>query len=155
MPRATIGILALGAAVVAGCGGGAHFANEGRPATPLDLTVYVSNSRVLVSPNSVGAGPVIFIITNQASQAESLSIQPSSGGSAVATTAPINPQATSQVQVNFCSSGHGCAGPGSYTVTTGDGGSTDASNSTPPGIQPATLHVGQGRPNSNNVLLQP
>lgn len=147
MRRATIGILALGAFSVAGCGGGAHFANNPRPPTPVDLTVYVNNSRVLVSPSSVGAGPVIFIITNQSRQAQSVTIQPASGGTALASTAPINPQATSQIQVNFS--------PGNYTMTTGNPGTTDASQASPSSITPASLYIGPERPNGNNVLLQP
>lgn len=161
MRRATIGILALGAVSVAGCGGGTHFANKPRPPTPVDLTVYINNSRVLVSPTTVGAGPVIFIITNQANQAESLTIQPSGGGSPVAATAPINPQATSEVQVNFCD-GSSCsgqppasAGPGPYTVTTNVTGATDASKAGASTIHPASLYIGLQRSNSNSVLLQP
>lgn len=156
MRRATIGILALSALSLAACGGGAHFSDKARPATPVDLTVYINNSRVLVSPSSVGAGPVIFIVTNQSSRAESLTIQPAGGGSSLASTAPINPQATSQVQVDFCGGGRGCtAGPGNYTVTTNASGLTDASNATPSSIQPASLSIGPARQNGNSVLLQP
>ena len=147
MRTATIGIFALGAIAIAGCGGGKHFANDPRPPTPVNLTVYINNNRILVSPTSVGAGPVTFIITNQASQAESLTIQSASGGSTLASTAPINPQATSSVQVNFT--------PGTYTVTTTGGGATAASQATPSTIQSASLFVGPERQNANNVLLQP
>jgi hypothetical protein len=145
MRRATIGILAL-SAVVAGCGGTKHFANEPRPATPVNLTVYISNSRVLISPDSVGAGPVTFIITNQGSQAESLTVQPTAGGAALASTAPINPQATSEVEVNFT--------PGTYTVGINAAG-TDAASASGGQIQSASLIVGPHRPNSNGELLQP
>jgi hypothetical protein len=142
-------ILALGALSVAGCGGGAHFANLSRPAVPTNVTVYVNNSRILLSPSTVGAGPVNFIITNQASEAESLSIAPAAGGSAVASTAPINPQATSEVQVNFTSP------YSNYTVTTGTPGTTDAQNATPSSIAPASFYISSQRQNANNVLLQP
>lgn len=147
MRRATIGILAVSAAVAAGCGGGKHFANDPRPATPVNLTVYINSSRVLVSPSSVGAGPVTFIITNQAAQAESLTVQPTAGGAALATTAPINPGATSEVQVNFT--------PGTYTVGTTGAGGTDASQANPTPIQSVSLFVGPQRQNSNGALLQP
>jgi hypothetical protein len=147
MRTATIGIFALSAIAIAGCGGGKHFANNPRPPTPVNLTVYINNSRILVSPTSVGAGPVTFIITNQANQAESLTVQPASGGAALASTAPINPQATSSVQVNFT--------PGAYTVTTSSGGATNAAQATPTTIQSASLLVGPERQNANNVLLQP
>jgi hypothetical protein len=147
MRRATIAILALSASVAAGCGGGKHFANEPRPPTPVNLTVYINNSRILLSPSTVGAGPVIFIITNQASQAESLTVQPAAGGAALATTAPINPQATSEVQVNFT--------PGTYTVGTNGAGGSDASQAGSSQIQSASLFVGPERENSNSALLQP
>lgn len=146
MRRATIGILAVTATVAAGCGGSQHFANQPRPPTPVNLTVYVNDSRILVSPSSVGAGPVTFIITNQASQAVSLTVQPASGGAALASTAPINPQATSEVQVNFT--------PGTYTVGTAVGGS-DAAQVSPNQIQPTSISVGPQRENSNGALLQP
>ncbi len=95
---------------LAGCGSGTHFADKSRPATPVNLTVYVNNAKVSLSPSSVGAGPVIFIITNQASQAVAVDRAAGPGGAALATTAPINPQATSSVSVDFR--------PGAYTVAT-------------------------------------
>lgn len=148
MRTATIGILTGCTLAVAGCGGVKHFANNPRPAVPVNLTVYINNARVLVSPNSVGAGPVVFIITNQASQAESVAIQ-SAGGQTLANTASINPQATATVQVNSFS-------PNSvYTVTTNSGGTTDASQAVGSSIQSASLYVGPARQNANNVLLQP
>jgi hypothetical protein len=147
MRIATIGICALGAIAIAGCGGGKHFANDPRPPTPVNLTVYINNNRILVSPTSVGAGPVVFIITNQASQAESLSVQSAGGGTTLASTAPINPQATSSVQVNFT--------PGTYTVMTTSGGGTAAAEATPSSIQSASLFIGPERQNANGVLLQP
>jgi hypothetical protein len=147
MRRATIGILAVSAAVVAGCGGTKHFANEPRPPTPVNLTVYINNSRILLSPDSTGAGPVTFVITNQASQAESWTVGSAAGGAALATTAPINPQATSSVQVNFT--------PGTYTVGTGPAGSTEAAQAGSGSIASASLVIGPQRENSNGALLQP
>jgi hypothetical protein len=148
MRRTTIGILATGALCAAGCGGGTTFANNPRPPTPVDVTVYVNNARVSVSPSSVGAGPVIFIVTNQATQTESLSLVPAGGGGApLATTGPINPQATTQVTVN--------PSPGAYTITADAGSGSQAAQANPPSIQPATLHVGPARPSASNVLLQP
>ena len=88
-----------------------------RPAAPVNLTVFIDNSRVSVSPSTVGAGPVEFIITNQATQTESLAILPAgaSAGQPLANTGPINPQATAQVTVNF-------SHPGRYSLATGGGG---------------------------------
>jgi hypothetical protein len=89
----------------------------------------------------VGAGPVAFIITNQAGQAESLAVLRAGNatGRPLANTGPINPQATAQVTVNFTS-------PGRYSLSTGgDGGS----------IRAASIHIGNPRSSSDNQLLQP
>jgi hypothetical protein len=147
MRTATIGIVAVAALSVGGCGGGAHFANKPRPPTPVDLTVYINDARVSVSPNTVGAGPVIFIITNQSRKTQTVTFQPSGGGSPLASSAPVNPQATTQVTVDFT--------PGDYSVTTSAQGASDATQALPSSIQPAALYVGAPRPNANGVLLQP
>ncbi len=127
---------------LAGCGSSAHFADKPSPPVPVNLTVSVTNARVSVSPSSLGAGPAVFIITNLASRAVVVTISPSFGGATLATTAPINPQGTNSVSVNF----H----PGNYTV------STSASNPLDTGaIAPASLHIGRPRPSGNSSLLQP
>lgn len=143
--RTTIGMLAVSALAVTACGSTSQGATNPRPPAPVNLTVYIDNSRVSLSPSSVGAGPVAFIITNQASQAESLAILPkgSAAGQSLANTGPINPQATAQVTVNFSS-------PGRYAVSTGGGDGSSAS-----AIRAATLTIGKTRPNSNDQLLQP
>lgn len=137
-------MLAGTALAVSACGSSSPAATTPRPPSPVNLTVFIDNSRVSVSPAIVGAGPVEFIITNQATKAESLAILPS-GASArqpLASTAPINPQATAQITVNFSS-------PGKYSVATGagDGSST--------GIRAASIHIGAKRASSDNQLLQP
>jgi hypothetical protein len=147
MRRTTIGILAALTLTIAGCGSSARFKNDPRPPTPVDLTVYINNARVSLSPSSVGAGPVIFIVTNQSTKTESLAVQPTTAGKALAQTGPIHPQATSQVTVDF----H----PGDYTLTTGPTGRTDAQRALPTSIHPASLHIGKPRKSANDVLLQP
>ena len=109
------------------------------------LTVYVNDSHVSVSPAHVGAGPITFIINNQASQAESLAI--SKDGSTLASTAPINPQGTTQVSVNFK--------PGKYTIATGNQGKNDAQLSKQSSIRPASIHIARERESSSNSVLQP
>lgn len=146
MRTTTVGIVSL-TLLAAGCGGGAHFANKSRPPTPVDSTVYINDARVSVSPNSIGAGPVVFTITNQASRTETLTFQRDGGGSAVASSAPINPQTTTQVTVDF--------NQGDYTVATTDAGGTQAAKAAPSSIQDAKLHIGAPRSNSNGALLQP
>ena len=58
MCRWTIGMLAVGALAVSACGSTSQGATTPRPPAPVNLTVYIDNSRVSVSPTSVGAGPV-------------------------------------------------------------------------------------------------
>lgn len=149
MRRTTLGMLTV-VTVVSGCGGGAHFAARPRPPAPVNLTVYVSDQKVSLSPASIGAGPVVFIITNQASNAESLSVTSSAGSSSqpLADTGPISPQATAELSVNL-------QRPGDYTVGISPNDSTQAGAATPTGIQPALIHVGAPRPDSNNDLAQP
>jgi hypothetical protein len=143
MCRWTIAILAGCALAVSACGSTAAGVTTPRPPAPVNVTVYIDNSRVSVSPASVGAGPVAFVITNQAGQAESLSIlrARASAGQPLADTGPINPQGTSQVTVNFSS-------PGTYLLATGgaDPGSS---------IRAAQIRIGHKRGNSDNQLLQP
>jgi hypothetical protein len=142
----TIGQLALGALVLSACGSaGGQSASLPRPPNPVNLTVFVNDSRVSVSPHTVGAGPITFIVTNQASRAESLAI--SRGGSTLASTAPINPQGTTQVSVDFK--------PGRYTISTGPHGGNDAQLSKQSSIRPASIHIGRERDSSGNDLLQP
>jgi hypothetical protein len=114
------------------------------------LTVYVNDQRISVSPSSVGAGPILFIITNQASNAESLAVTSSAGSSSqpLADTGPISPQATAQLSVNLHA-------PGDYTVGIAPNSSTEAAAATPTGIQPALIHVGAARATSNNEVGQP
>src|SRR5437016_13471613 len=98
MRRKTFGTLAVTVLAISGCGGSGNFANKPRPATPVNLTVSINDQRVSVSPSSVGAGEVVFTVTNQASKAESMTIHPAGNSSqSLASTGPINPQSTSQV----------------------------------------------------------
>lgn len=143
-----IGILGASVLVITACGSaGGKSATELRPPTPVNLTVYVNDSKVSVSPSSVGAGPVVFIVTNQASQAEALAISKSGQPHPIASTAPINPQGTTQVSVNFK--------PGDYTIATASHGTTDAALSEPSSIRSTSIRIGAARQSSSGALLQP
>ena len=142
----TIGQLVLSALVLAACGSaGGTSASLPRPPDPVNMTVYVNDARVSVSPTKVGAGPITFIVTNQASHAESLAI--SKGRSTLASTAPINPQGTTQVSVDFK--------PGEYTIATGTRGRHEAQRSRQSSIRPASIHIGHERASSDGSVLQP
>lgn len=145
--RTTLGALLLGALALAGCGGGTHFIDGPRQPVPINVSVYVDDQRVSVSPDSVTVGPVTITITNQASSAQAIEVAPAGGSSAVTTTGPISPQATDQVTVNLSR--------GDYTVGIAPNNSTQAAAATPSGINPGALTVQGRRANSNNQLLQP
>jgi hypothetical protein len=147
MRTTTIGILGVSAIALAGCGSSKTFANRPRPPVPINLTVYINNARVSVSPQAVGAGPVVFIVTNQAASAESLAIQRKGGSGSIANTGPINPQGTAQVTVNLRR--------GTYTVATTATGTTEAARAAASPIHSATLLIGRRRPSGSDQLLQP
>jgi hypothetical protein len=141
MRRTAIGLTLLAAAGLGGCGSAGTFANKPRPATTVNLSVYVNDRRVSISPAEVGAGPVLFIVTNQASNNEALDIRDGTGR-ALATTGPINPGGTAQVQVDFRS--------GDYELATRAPGLVRG-----PAIHPARLRIGRPRASADNVLLAP
>ena len=123
------------ALALAGCGGGTHFANAPRPPAPIDLSVYIANGRISVSPSHAGAGPVTLYVTNQASGAQNLQIR-DAHGSSLASTGSINTGQTAQISTDLRT-------PGTYEIAVGAQ------------IPPARLHIGRPRPNSDNALLQP
>jgi len=141
-------ILAASTVALAACGsGGSAPASQPRPPAPVNLAVYVNNAKVSVSPASVGAGPIVFVVTNQATHAEALAISAAGQMHPLASTAPINPQATTQVTVDFR--------PGVYTIATAPRAQTDAAALRPPLIASASIHIGPPRADSNNDLLLP
>jgi hypothetical protein len=141
-------ILGTTALALSACGGtSGKSPTQARPATPINLSVYVNDSKVSVSPSAVGAGPVNFIVTNQGSRSESLAISKSGQNNPIASTAPINPEGTTQVSVNFR--------PGDYTIATAPRGTTDASLAQPSSIRAASIHIGRERASSSNDVLQP
>ena len=143
-------MLVVAATAVSGCGsGGGHYANKPRPPSPVNVTVYINDQQVSISPASTGAGPVVFIVTNQASQAVSMTILPSGSATSqsVADTGPISPQATAQIKVNMHQ--------GSYEVATSAKASTQAAAATANPIRPATLSIGEPRPSASNQLMSP
>jgi hypothetical protein len=143
----TLAALSVGVLALAGCGSGTHFANTGRPASPVNVSVYVNDQRISVSPGSVTPGLVTITIANQSSNARAIQIAPPAGSSAVTTTGPIRPQASDQVTVELPS--------GDYTVGIAPNNSTQAAAATPTGGAAGSLTVKGHRPNSNSQLLQP
>jgi hypothetical protein len=122
------------ALAAAGCGSSGHFAAETAPPAPVDLSVLIGNSRVQLSPARVGAGPVLLLVTNQSPRNETLMVRRRRFGY-LATTGPISPQSTAQLQVNFRT-------PGFYALVARR-------------VAPAILRVGRSRRGGDSSLLQP
>jgi len=131
-----IGILGATATIASGCGGGSEtFKNNPGPPAPINITGSVSNSRVMISPRSFGAGPINLYVTNAASKSVTLTVR-STSGAPVARLQSINPDTPGVVKFD--------AAPGDYQVIASQ-----------PGIRPAELHVGNERPSAASDVLQP
>jgi len=128
----------LAALVLAGCGGGKDFANNPRPPVTLQLTGVITKSKVTISPNKVGAGPVVITVSNQTGQSRTLTLD---GQGIQEQVGPINPLDTAQLQKTLK--------PGRYTVTAGSEAATAKE------IAPATLVIGKERPSGSEKVLLP
>jgi hypothetical protein len=131
---AVLGVLVVAAA---GCGGD-DFQNKPRPPVAVDLTGVIQQDKVTVSPNRVGAGPIIITISNQTKDAHTVTLE---GSRVRERVGPINPLDTATIQKTVV--------PGNYEVRAG------SSVAVPKEIAPATLRVGRARGNSSNRVLQP
>jgi hypothetical protein len=138
-------IVIAGALGLAGCGSsGGSAASRPAPPDPLGVSVLITDSRVVASPAAFGAGPVLFTVTNQARGSQSLQIFRRHGG-AVADTAPLNPQGSTQVSVVFRK--------GRYRLSAGVHARPGAPVRTT--IRPQTIVVGRTRHSSGSTLLSP
>ena len=145
MRRLAVVALALGALLIAGCGSTTplNFKGKTRPSAPADVSVYISNQRVLVSPAAFGAGLITLNVTNQASKSLDVYVAGKGGSCTMPGSGPMAPNTTAQMTLEL--------GTGGYTVgpCTPDGS---------PGASPikaAALNVGAPRRDGENALLQP
>jgi hypothetical protein len=129
------GAIALGAA---GCGDEDDFANNPRPAVPVQITGVITDDKVTVSPNSLGAGPVVLTLSNQSKDAHTVTL---SGGTIKTEIGPINPLDTGTIQKTL--------DEGEYEVKAG---TTKALTRE---IRAAALKIGAPRESSSNETLLP
>jgi hypothetical protein len=140
--RRVEGVLVVAVAAVgfAACGADTDYANKPRPAVPITVTAAIDKSRIRVSPPSFGAGPVVFIISNQSGAPQKISFESDELGAATGgirrATGEIEPRSTGQLKVD--------AGEGAYTM------SASGAN-----VAPATIEVGKPRKSGQNDLLLP
>jgi hypothetical protein len=140
--RIRAGTLLVGSAVavggLSGCGGDDHYANKPRPPVPIQLTGVITNSRVTVSPDRVGAGPVIITVSNQTQRSHTIILE---GEDSRDTVGPVNPLDTARIQQTLAQ--------GSYEVRAG------SSEAMPKEIRPAKLVIGPPRASSSGDVGLP
>jgi hypothetical protein len=130
----------IAAFLVSACGED-DFANEPRPPVPLTLTGVITEERVTVSPDDVGAGPIVLTISNQTGSSHRVVLrgEGDDGSEVDEMSAPINPLDTATLQQDLPE--------GEYTVNANsDGGSA---------IRPDRLRVGPERDSSSDELELP
>jgi hypothetical protein len=130
------------AVLVAGCGASKDYANDPRPPKPVEVSVTVTDRRVLVTPRRLGAGPVTVTISNQSGRSRDLRLAPPRNSlsaclEADASSGPINPMGTAQLSVELVE--------GDCLISAGGRD----------GPAPATLTVGRERESSQQQLLLP
>lgn len=135
-------VAVLSAAVlIAGCGSTDDYANDERPPAPLDVAVMVTNERVAVAPDRIGAGPVVLIVANESDRSRDLTLTPPAGSSSAcidadASSGPINPRGTARVALDLVE--------GDCIVSVRGRG-----------VRPARLTVGRERTSAQADLLSP
>jgi hypothetical protein len=135
MPALCAGVLAL-----AGCGED-DFENEPRPPVPKQLTGVITEDKVTVSPNELGAGPVVITVSNQTDASHTVTLESSDGGTIREQVGPINPLDTATLQRTL--------EQGTYMVSAG------SEAAVPKEIQPAELTIGKERKSGSDELLLP
>ena len=135
-----LGAMCAAMMVLAGCGED-DFENEPRPPTPVQLTGVITEEKVTISPDKLGAGPVVITVSNQTEQPHTITLESSGGGTIREQSSPINPLDTATIQRTL--------EPGEYTVKAGSEQAVERE------IQPATLRIGADRKSGSDELLLP
>jgi hypothetical protein len=136
-----LGALSATLLLLAGCGSDDSYDNASRPPAPLNVSVNLTGSRVMVSPARIGAGPIVLLIANESGRSRDVTLSAPARSSSACVDAdvssgPINPQGTARVQFSVVE-GRCLVG-----VTGED-------------LQPARLTVGPQRKSAQDDLLAP
>lgn len=129
------------ATLLAACGSSDSYDNASRPPSPVNLAVSVTGDQVRISPERVGAGPVVLLVSNQSNRSRDLTLSGAQGAGGSCVTAetssgPIAPQGVARLPVDLVQ--------GTCEVGVADGGA-----------RPARLTVGAPRRSAQDDLLQP
>jgi hypothetical protein len=126
--------------LVAACGSGADYANADRPPAPVSISIALSGDRVAVSPDRVGAGPVVLLIANESGRSRDVTLTGADGGRSCAaddaSSGPINAQGAARMSLPLVE--------GTCDVGVADGS-----------LRPARLIIGPERKSAQQELLQP
>ncbi len=122
--------------LLAACGDDSDFANEPRPAAPIVVTAKIDREKVVVSPDSFGAGIVNFTVSNQSDDPVSLTL--------VGPASEDN-QASGEIPPGGVGNLKADVSQGDYEVNGGE--RSDA--------RPARVKVGPERESSKDELLLP
>ena len=138
--RATALIAALALAVAA-CGGeDEERSNAPRPPTPINVTAAIDDTEVRVSPPRFGAGPVVFVVSNQSSRPQSLTFETDELGGDTGgirrSTREIAPRSTGELKVD--------PPEGTYRLIASSGD-----------VNPASIEVSGRRESAQGELLLP
>jgi hypothetical protein len=141
MRKRMVGAISV-AMLVVGCGASDDYANDPRPPERLNVSVVLTDRRVLVSPDRLGAGPALVTVSNQSARSRDLRLgMPENSTSACldadASSGPINPMGSATLTVDLVE--------GDCLVSAGTGD----------GPRPALLSVGRPRPSAQAKLLLP
>ncbi len=135
---AFVAVAALAAFATGGCRS-EDFSNAPRPPAPVQLTGVITDKRVTVSPNQVGTGPIVIIVSNQTDRSRTVSLV---GNGVNEIVGPINPLDTATLQYTL-------RRPGLYRVRAGSEVATSAQ------VGAARLIVGAGRQSSRDDVQLP
>jgi hypothetical protein len=131
-------LLAMAAMTAAGCGGGSHFENKPRPPVPVQLTGVITDKGVTISPDRVGSGPIVLLISNETQQAHTITLD---GENTQDTVGPINPLDTAKLQQTV--------EQGTYQVKAG------SSKAVTKQLKPGNILVGPPRKDSSDQVQLP
>lgn len=132
-------ITLLCALAFAGCGGEDSYENELRPPAPINVTAAIGADRIRISPRSFGAGPVVFIVSNQSGSPQRLTFETDeiggAGGGITRSTREIADGATGTLKAD--------PPEGTYTL------------SAESGVREVAIEVSERRESSQDELLLP
>jgi hypothetical protein len=136
--RGLAAVAVLSVLVAGGCRS-EDFRNAPRPPAPVQLTGVITDQRVTVSPNQVGTGPIVIIVSNQTDRSRTVSLM---GKGVNELVGPINPLDTATLQYTL-------RRPGTYRVRAGSEVATSEQ------VGAARLIVGAGRQSSRDEIQLP